>query len=269
MICLIAILSFANATILASTSVDKKNLSTDEIGLLSVKLFNDSNTPAKNVLVRIQADNQIRFVTDTEESLFITNIETITGGEGKEILLKIKSVSSAKPSANIYTYFGNNEPLTQAVVTMVGTVELAATEKITAEKKNVNGKDTVLVSFLLTNLSEEVLTKASAEVIAPKDFEIITAPIMVETIAINGKLEKTFQIIAPLDAQGQQKIIVAYGYFDSNAPHYFEKQFLLNFQKPNYSMIILIGLIVVIVAGYLYIKRDDKKQLIKGTSEKK
>jgi uncharacterized membrane protein len=152
---------------------------------------------------------------------------------------------------------------------MVETVELGTTEKITLEKKNINGKETVTISFLLTNLTGEVLTKASAEAIAPKDFDVVTSPVLMDAIAPNGKLEKNFQIVAPLDAQGEQKIILAYGYFDTNSPHYFEKEFLVNFQKPNYSMIVIIGLIVVIIAGYLYIKKDDSKQAVKGSAEKK
>jgi hypothetical protein len=267
-ICLILLTALANASILANTSIDKKSLSTDEVGMLSIKLFNDSEKPENGIMVKVTADEQIIFINDGESSIFATSLKTLGPGEGTEIRVKIKAISTSKPKANIYAYYGTSSNLDQASVTMVETKELAQTEKITLEKKNENGKDILLVKFSLTNSSNKPITQAGAELITPKGFEVITAPVMMDTVSAGGKIERDFLAIAPIQVAGEQKIILAYGFFDSNTPHYFEKEFKLNFQKPNYELIILVGILVLVIAGYLYIKKDEKKA-VKGTAEKK
>ncbi|MFA5126263.1 MAG: hypothetical protein WC462_04655 [archaeon] len=269
LLCLIAMASMVNASILASTSIDKKSLATNEIGILTIKLLNDSDTEVKNIIIRVQADNQIRFIIEgQEETLLAKVIESIPAGEGKEIQIKIKSVSSQKETANIYVYYGQENPLKYANVTMVETKELPVNINSSMQKKNLNQKDTLLISFKLTNNSIGALTKASAEILAPTGFESVAAPLYAESVAQNASIEKNFEIIAPLDTTGEQTIILAYGFFDANGPHYFEKQFKTSFQQPNYTLIIALGLIVLITAIYLYIKKD-KGTNIKGTSWKK
>ena len=268
-LCLIAMVSMANASILASTSVDKTSLSTNEIGILTIKLLNDSDTEAKNIILRVQADEQIRFISEGEEQTILAQIiESIPAGQGKEIPVKIKSVSSKKETASIYVYYGQENPLKYANVTMIETKELPVTISSSIQKKNLNQKDTLVVSFKLVNNSTGALTKASAEVLAPAGFESIAAPLYVENVAQNASIEKSFEVIAPLETTGEQTVILAYGFFDANGPHYFENQFKANFQQPNYTLIVALGLIVLITAVYLYTKKD-KGTNIKGTSWKK
>ena len=83
-----------------------------------------------------------------------------------------------------------------------------------------------------------------------------------------GVIEENFSITTPLATEGDYSIILAYGYIDSNTPHYFEKIFNVKYSKPNYELIGLIGLIVLIIAAYLFLKKNPKTD-IKGSSEKK
>ena len=205
---LITLMSFANATLLASTSVDKNSLSTNEIGMLTIKLFNDSQDELKEIIVRATADEQIRFLEEEEKTAFVTSITSIPGGSGKELKVAIKSLSAKKDTANIYVYFGNTQPFTQAAVTTLYTKEIPILVKATVEKKTLNNKETILVDFKLTNTSKEAITKVSAEVIPPTGFEGVAAPVFAETLQAGASIEKKFEIIvsradySPLNLQG-------------------------------------------------------------------
>ena len=71
-LCILLFATIANASILATASTDKTTLSTDEVGLLTIKIFNDSDTEAKEIILRAQADEAIRFIDGEEKTLFIT-----------------------------------------------------------------------------------------------------------------------------------------------------------------------------------------------------
>jgi hypothetical protein len=259
----------AHASLLISATVDKDSLSTNEVGLLTIKIFNDADMNAKNVILTIKGDEQIKFFEDAvEKSSIYKTIDSIGAGQGIEAKIKIKSISSKNPSANIYVYYGFEVNPKNAAVTVVQTVDLPQTITSTMEKKSVNGKDLIVTTFKLINNSSYPITKVSAEVIAPTGFEENTQPFFSETISAGQTINQTFNIAAPLEARGEQKFILAYGYFDANVPHYFEKSYSMNFQKADYGFLILIGVIVLIIGVYTYMKKDTKPA-VKGTAEKK
>lgn len=269
LLALVLFASIVNASLLISATVDKDTLSTDEVGLLTIKIFNDSDLNAKKVILTIKGDDQIRFFEDaTEKTSIYKTIDLINSGQGIEAKLKIKSVSSKKPTANIYVYYGFDVTPTNAAVTIIQTKDLPITVTSTMEKKNVNGKDTITTTFKLTNNSNCPITKLSAEVLVPNGFEETTQPFFTESLSAKGTMEQTFKTVAPLDARGEQKFILAYGYFDSNAPHYFEKEYKLNFQKADYGFLIILGVIVLIIGVYTFLKKDNNAS-VKGSAEKK
>jgi len=261
--------TIAHASLLISATVDKDTLSTDEVGILSIKIFNDADTNANKVILTIKGDEQIRFFEDAlEKNSIYKTIDSIAPGQGIEARIKIKSVSSKTPSANIYVYYGFEVNPKNAAVTAVQTKDLLQTITSTMERKTINGKDTIITTFKLANNSSYSINKVSAEVIAPTGFEETTQPFFSETISAGQSINQTFNITAPLEARGEQKFILAYGYFDSNVPHYFEKMYTMNFQKADYGFLVIIGIIVLIVAVYTYMKKDSK-QAVKGSAEKK
>lgn len=269
LLCAAMFFSFASAELLANVSVDKTTLSTDEVGLISIRIFNDSDKTVNGLIIRASADEQIVFLNNTgEQPSYYTQIDSINSGEGKEIITKIKAISTQKQFANIYVYYGTSENLTHAAVVRIETKELEISKKVVFEKKTLNGNETITINFTLNNTSNSPLTKIAVGTIAPNEFDDTTGQYLVETLAPGSKIEKTFNLVAPIETKGEQKILLAYGYFDTNTPHYFEKQFSVVIQKPNYGVIILLGMVVLVIAAYLYIKKDDKKS-VKGTAEKK
>ncbi len=259
----------ANAQILASTSTDKKILGENEVALLTVKLMNDSEIEIKDIAVRIQGDPGIVFYEGQQESpTFLKTIDSLKQNEAKQIIVKIKNTQTKNPSANIYTYYGKVSELNTASVTMIETRKDAVTIETTVKRGTVNSNDEIEIEYILTNGNDKPIYGVSAEMIAPQGFEVITQQIREDIISPKGEMKQKFKAIAPQKAIGEQQITIAYGYFDANTPHYFEKTFKFNIERPNYQLIVLIGVVVLIVAGYLFF-RKGKGGDVKGTGDKK
>jgi len=266
---LIMLAVFANASILATATTDKANLAPDELARLDIKLYNDSDQNVKNVLVQIQADEGITFIDEKKEKTFVTKaVERIGAREEIIIVQGIKAITTKQPSATIYVYFGTESPLRNAAATVVALTELPISMKATSERQNIDGEDTLIIDFKLTNHSKETYYKASAEVIAPQGFIVGEKPVFLDSLKQESEITQKFYVSAPADAQGEQTITLAYGFFDSDGPHYFEKRYTMEFNKPNYGFAVLIGVIVLAIAAFMYARKDEEQKVI-GTGEKK
>jgi len=261
--------AFVNASILATATVEKTSLAPDELARLTVKLYNDSDENMTNVLVQVQADEGIVFVDGQAERANMTKtIEKLGAKEEILIVQGIKAIATKQPRSTIYIYYGTNTPLTSAAATVIGLAELPISVKAESERKTINDADTMIIDFKFTNHSEETYHKASVEVVAPKGFNVQQKPVLKDSLKPEEMMNQTFYISAPIDAKGEQIITLAYGFFDSDGPHYFEKRYAMEFNKPDYGMIILIGIIVLAVAAFMYARKYEATAL-QGTAEKK
>jgi len=265
---LILATGFSNATLLVNTSSDKKYLGENEIAILTIKILNDSDLELQNVQLRLQADAGIKFAEGEEKEFTYKQIEKMKSREAVELKVKIKCVTSKEQQVNIYTYYGTGEVQENASVAFVQTKPLPVEIITSVETKENNEKNLTTINYKMINHYGKNIYKAGAEVITPTVFEINTEPIFMEVIGDEGVIEENFSITTPLATEGDYSIILAYGYIDSNTPHYFEKIFNVKYSKPNYELIGLIGLIVLIIAAYLFLKKNPKTD-IKGSSEKK
>lgn len=265
---LILAIGFVNATLLVNTSTDKKNLGENEIAILTIKVLNDSEFEVQNVQLRLQADEGIRFAEGEEKEFTYKQIEKMKSREAIELKVKIKCVTPKEQQVNIYTYYGIGEIQENASVVFVQTKALPIEIITSVVKKEDNELNMTTINYKMINHYGKSIYKAGAEVITPTIFEIKTEPIFMEVIGDEGTIEENFVVTTPISTEGDYQIILAYGYIDSNTPHYFEKIFNVKYSKPNYELIGLIGIIVLIVAAYLFLKKDAKTE-IKGSSEKK
>jgi len=266
---LLLIAAFVNASILATATVDKTNLAPDELARLSVKLYNDSDSNLINVLVQIQADEGIVFIEgDTEKTNITKTIEKIGAKEELLIVQGMKAVTAKQTSATIYVYYGTAVPLVSAAATVVGLGEMPISVKAESDRQTINDADTLIIDYKFTNHSNETYYKASVEVVAPEGFTVQQKPVFTDSLKPEGMIEQKFYVSAPIDAKGTQTITLAYGFFDSEGPHYFEKRYTMEFSRPDYGIIILIGIIVLAVAAFMYARKDEAPA-VQGTAEKK
>jgi hypothetical protein len=267
---LLAILPiFANAELMISSTIDKDSLSTNEVALLTIKVLNDSDRNIRQLTIKVTTEDDIRFIEENEEKTVLAKtIDGLNANKGVELKAKLKAISTKKGLGNIYVYYGEGTDPKTANVIQIQTKEIPISVTATAEKKSFENGDKIIVTFKLTNFSKSSIYKINAGIIPPSGFDANNLTTSAELLQTNASLSDTFELTAPIDTRGTQTITLTYGYFDSNSPHYFEKNFNIDFQKPNYDFLILIGFVVLAIAVYVFIKKD-KKTDIKGSEEKK
>lgn len=273
-ILLITIISFANADLLVNSTIDKKFLYPNEIGFVTIKILNDSNIPI-NLLLRIEGADNLVFIEEKEEKMtLLRELDNLNPQEPKQITIKVKALSVKKEPSAIFVYYGTEMddsykglPFFSGTITQTKENPVEVISK--AEKKQTESGESIITKLTITNNSGKEIFAIAGEIIAPKDFDIKTDPYFFESLKDKNSITLESEIMVPINANGEQKIIQVYGFFDEYGPHYFEKTHSFNFVKTNRTLLAIIGIVVLAAAIYLYIQQTKKGTDIKGSGEKK
>ena len=268
---LILSLSFCSAQILVSTTVDKGTFYENEVGMLMVKIQNDYPEELKNVYLRIEGGEGVRFIENfAEQRILIQETGQIRSEGSKEIYVKMKVISVAESQPKIYVYYGTGDTLQNASVTFVNAEKSPVTVKTNARRISSQEGEKIVVDFSLINYSSETLAEVVAEIIAPENYLIRTPPFAATNVTDGNIIEEQFDLIPPPGTSGVQTIILSYGYIDTKGAHYFEEVFEVNIERTNQLIFAVIGIVILVIAGYLYILRDKRGPTngLQGTEEK-
>ncbi len=267
-------LSITSAEILVSSSIDKKFVYPDEIAFLTVKVYNDSNNLLPQVMLRIESAKNVSFIDTKEMPTFTKVIENIKPGQVSEVKVKFKVTKHDTSPTPIFVYYGEETdsslkglPFVSGTITQTKENNVIVTTK--SEKQNSDEGEKVIITFDIKNESKEAIHAIAAEVIAPTNFIVQTDPTFLETLNDENSFSTKFEILAPIEAEGDQIITLGYGFFDSVGPHYFEKSFTQSYTKSNRTILAVIGLIVLAAAIIIYVNRTKKGNDIKGSGDKK
>jgi hypothetical protein len=262
---LIAIISMVNATVLINTHVDKSEISTNEVNLLIINFYNN-DTDITNYPIRIETSSNL-VLSENEQHTLMQYVDLLKEGVGKEVKIKFKAINTQKETGEIFVYYGDE--LKFVAGTYVLTKESPIIVKTIAEKKIEDGIEKIIIDFELYNYSKKPIYNVALQAIAPENFIVNNLEEIIPIIYDNNKISKRIEILPPLGINGEQKILLTYGYFDENTPHYFEETFTFQFTKSNNFTLAGIGLIVLVIAILIYVgKGNSPKQGIKGTAEK-
>jgi hypothetical protein len=262
---LIALISFVNATVLVNTSVDKSELSTNEIGLLTINLYN-SDSDIENYPIRVETTDNL-VITTNEQQTYFEYVDLLKTGIGKEIKIKFKALNTTSETGEIFVYYGDE--LKFVAGTYVFTKELPILVKTVAEKRLVDGEDKIIIDFEIHNYSKAPIYNIAIQAAAPEHFSVANIEEIIPIIPDGNKISKQIEITPPLRVNGEQRVVLSYGYFDENNAHYFEESFNFEFTQGNNSLLLGIGIIVLVIAVLIYMsKGKGPKQDIKGTAEK-
>ncbi len=264
---LLILVSFSYSQVLVNTSIDKENITKNEIARLNIKIFNDSQISLKNYSIRIEVTDNL-VLTKTNQRIYAEIIDEIKIGETKELTYFFKPISTTPNIGKVFVYYGENKEYVSG--TFVNLINSPILFKTGARKIFDNSGEKIIIDFEVFNYSKERIFDLGGEVIAPNGFVVQTEGFMIPYLDDNNSLKKSFEILAPLGAVGEQEIILAYGYFDNNSPHYFEETHLVSFENNNRFFLAGVGIIVLIIAIFIYLSKTSKtpKDNIKGTSEK-
>ncbi|MCX6801155.1 MAG: hypothetical protein NTZ73_03120 [Candidatus Diapherotrites archaeon] len=268
-VALLMLIGFANAEILISLSTDRKELLINEIGILKIKVHNDSGAEIEKIFLKMESGKTLRFLNENdpeEQSSMVKTISPIGAGETKELALKVKIISLDESKSNIFVYYGEKEPLENVIGTVVTAKESAVSVKGTASKKNFPEGQGVFVDFMISAPQEKNVKKIMAELRVPQGFTLKSQAATFEDLGEKGERGANFEAVAPQNISGEQKIFLAYGYMDESGPHYFEKK-LSVFFEPDYSVLFAaIGAVIFIIAAFLYISQG-KGEKVSGSAK--
>ena len=270
LIAIISICSFANASVLFGPSIDKEKITKNEVALLSITIYNDSEFEIKDFL-RLQSSDNISFVGE-DEQIILTEFGPIKPYEKEIVKIMIKANNTSQKEGTVYGYYGIN-PDGEASYAFVGRIKIENTPVFVESKtklQNTSTGDMIVTEYKLVNATKEALQNVAFEVKAPNGFEIKTAPMLYETVEANETITGTFEIQPPIETLGTQKIVLNYGYFDVNGPHFFEEDFDIDFGRMDSRLLLgVVGIIVLAVAIFLYMgSRKPSQNEIKGTADK-
>lgn len=270
LVLLIIVSSFCFSQILVSTEVDKRTFYENEVGTLRIKIANDLPEDIENITLRLEGSDGVRFVTNFEEQqIMIQETGEIRSGGSKEIYVKMKVVSLVDSQPKIFVYYGNTDVLQNVSGTYVEAVQSPVVVKTNTQRINSEEGEKIIVDFSLVNYSQNELKEVIAEIVAPENYIIRTPPLIATNVSDKNSVEETFELIPPPEASGMQKIVLSYGYIDEVGAHYFEENFEVNIERTNQLILAVIGIVILVVAGYLYIlKSKDNDSGLKGTGEK-
>jgi len=266
---LLLLVSVVSAGVLVEITPEEKVLGENEIGFVTIGFLNNGNQIINNYYMRLEASEGMIFPENKSTSLILPVAE-LKPFELNEMKVKVKVLSTKKENINLLVYYGEQEKMDSVIGGFVTTQPRQINVKTNVKK--ISGEtEKVILSFQLTNHTGEDITKIAAEVIAPNYFEIKTEPLLLASLPDNNLILKEFEILAPLSIDGEQEIVLSYGYFDSNGPHYFEENFTLSYDRGNPYFLGIIGVIILIIAVVLYLNRkrvkNDEKHNVKGTKK--
>ena len=266
---LILCVSTVNANVLFGPSIDKESITKNEVAFLSITIYNDNNFEVTDYL-RLKTSDNIKFL-ESDEKIILEEFGPIKPYEKEVLKIRIKAKNTKEAEGLIYGYY-NISSDGEAQYAFVGRVKIE--EKpifIESEtKKNMTTTGEVITtSVKMINYTKEPLYNVAFEMKVPNGFEVKTAPIFFETIEPEETVTGTFEVHPPIETLGTQKIILTYGYFDINGPHYFEEDYDLDFaQTDNKLLLGIVGIIALAVAIFLYVGSKKDKSELKGTKEK-
>lgn len=262
----ILISSAVLANVLVSTTIDKESIAQNQVARLNVKIFNNSIEPINNYPIRIELTDTLVF-TNYDQRILADMVDEIPSGAVREINYNFKAVNTSENMGRLFVYYGENKEFVSG--TFVNIESIPVLFNSNARKVVDSGGEKVMIDFEVLNYSREMIFDVGAEVIAPDGFDVKTQGFMIPYLEDNNSLKKTFEIIAPLNAVGEYRFILAYGYFDQNSPRYFEESHYISFEDNNRFFLAGIGFIVLIIAVFIYLSKSNApKDGLKGTNEK-
>ncbi len=265
---LIFLIQFSFATVLVSSTIDKDSITKNELAKLNVKIFNDSLEILTDYSVRIETTDNL-VLTNNNQRIFAQVVGEIKPGTVKEVSFNIKATSTSSDIGKVFVYYGDNKEFVSG--TFVNIVNSPILTKTSAKKIMDTAGEKIIIDFEILNYSKSRIFEIGVGVNAPQGFDVKTEGELFAYLDDNNSIKKSFEVLVPMGAMGEQKIILAYGYFDNNNfPHYFEETHLVTFEDNNRFFLAGIGIIVLVVAVLLYLNKSNNpaKEGIKGTGNK-
>ena len=269
LITLMLLIGMVSAQVLVNTSVDKTELSSNEVAYLTIQIRNETDADLENYLLRLETSKSLIFL-ENQDNYLLTEVDVIRSGMSREIKVRFKAVDTSEETGELFVYYGTEHEFVAG--TFVKTIQLPVGVSTSALKKNTKQGEAVYVDFEMHNYSGKDLQNVGVSVLAQQNFTIVTPEAILQVMPDGNRFVRTFEVLAPLEAEGEHNIILTYGFFDETGAHYFEENFVVSFEKENNLLLAGIGIIILIAAVLIYVSKSKRPASetgkdVKGTGE--
>ncbi len=226
-----------------------------------VSVFNDNDSSAKNVVLRITGENGIFLIKNGEERVqVVETIAEIRPGQRERVFFTLHASDRAGEKAGVVVEFGTENVFAssfrQSIEISQGALTLEA--RALRDTLNVGGKSSISVTA--RNTGRQKLEKVLIELVLPAGILPITPPLLIMELAPGDALvDKGFGFELDPAIRGSKTITVRASFTENGLPRFVEKKIEIQVQDKN---LVIGGIIIIIVALILLavFMRKQKKQ---------
>jgi hypothetical protein len=252
---ILIILTINVNALLINVELDKDQIKLNEIAKLKIRVYNDGEYDISDLIVFIKGEEDLTFL-ETNMSEFRKSLGKINKNETKEIDLLFKLNSDKKNNSNILIYY-NQE--TQVIGTKINIIKDEITINQTTNFKKIEEKDRIVTKIVIKNDSNYQIFQVRAEIKNIPNYTILNNQMFFEEIGPMQTKEHEFIIIPPIGIQGEEEIIINYGYFDKDKkPRFFEEKEKINYGIDQKNNLLMIGIVLVAIGLIAYFLKYHK-----------
>ncbi len=274
---LILLLSTANASLLVNVSpiepgIPALSLYLDETGQYVVEVFNESNNPVNNVLLKISTGDGLKILDKgSEKATISTVIELIKPYEKESFIVSLKPTELSTNNLFVYVDYGIDKYTNlSATYVLVEESPLQINTSLSKTALDTGGEGEV--SFSLKNIGTEPIQNIKAELIVFNGLETNAGVVNVSTLAPGEGYEaKEFLFVADPGVTGKVPLLMQIVFEDSKGTHVIEKYFAVEIQSRETILYLIAGIIILLVAVAIISRMrssDSSKKLDKPVEEK-
>ncbi len=266
---LILLLSTTNASLLVNVSPKEPGISAlslylDETGQYEIEVFNESELPVSNVILKISTGDGLKLLDKgSEKTILTTAIELIEPYEKETLLVTLKPTELSTNNLFVYVDYGIDK-YTNLSATYVLVEESPLQIYTSLSKTALDTGGEGAVSLSLKNTGTEPIQNIKAELIVFEGLETNAGIITVSSLAPGeGYESKEFLFIADPEVTGKVPLIMQVVFEDSKGTHIIEKYFAVEIQSRETILYLIVGIIILLVAVALISRMRDS-----GSSKK-
>ena len=266
---LILLISTANASLLVNVSpkepgIPALSLYLDETGQYVVEVFNESNDPVSNVMLKISTGEGLKILDKgSEKTIFSTIIELIEPYEKESLIITLKPTELSTNNLFVYVDYGLNEYTNlSATYVLVEESPLQINTSLSKTALDTGGEGEVSLS--LKNIGTEPIQNIKAELIVFNGLETNSDIVVVSSLASGEGYEaKEFLFVADPGVTGKVPLLMQVVFEDSKGTHVIEKYFAVEIQSRETILYLIAGIIILLVAVAIISRMRDS-----GSSKK-
>lgn len=259
--------SFVSAELLVGIS--PKELSLDQPYLYSgetadfvVSVFNDSNTPVNDIVLKIAVFDGL-YILEQENELqqVVRKADSVAQLERKRFFFTVKAGGKPKQDARIVVNYGSGANFSSSVSSVVGIIEspLLLDARVLRSDIGVGGKTSIAVTA--RNVGKAKLENVFFELVLPAGVYALSPPMAVQELSPGDALiDKGFGFEFDPAISGPKEIVLRVTFLENSLKRTVQKSFIVTASAFNPVLAGILAVIVLLVLAAVFSRSRKQKK---------